>query len=67
MFLKALNAAAVSAAFVLALGASSLSVQADTTGDSYDQARCAEAQTTSLPASACAPTRVGPAHSSPST
>jgi hypothetical protein len=46
MFLKAINAAAVSAAFVLALGASSLSVQADTTGDSYDQARCAEAQTT---------------------
>lgn len=46
MFLKAINAAAVSAAFVLAMGASSLSVQADTAGDSYDQARCAEARTT---------------------
>lgn len=46
MFLKAINAAALSTAFVLAMGASSLSVQADTAGDSYDMARCAEAQTT---------------------
>jgi hypothetical protein len=46
MFLKAINAAAVSAAFVLAMSASSLSVQADTRGDSYDQARCAEARNT---------------------
>jgi hypothetical protein len=46
MFLKATNAAAMSTAFVLAMGASSLSVQADTRGDSYDQARCSEAQNT---------------------
>jgi hypothetical protein len=46
MILKAIHAAAVSTAFVLAMGASSLSVQADTAGDSYDQARCAEARTT---------------------
>ena len=44
MFLKAINAAAVSSAFILAMGASSLSVQADTPRDSYDMARCAEAQ-----------------------
>ena len=47
MFLKVINATAVSAAFALAMGASSLSVQADTsTVDRYDQARCDEAQTT---------------------
>ncbi len=47
MFLKAINAAAVSTAFVLAMGASSLSVQAETgTVDSYDQARCQEARNT---------------------
>ena len=41
--IKAIQAAAVSTAFVLAMGASSLSVQADTASDSYDQARCSEA------------------------
>ena len=46
MFLKAINAAAVSTAFVLAIGASSLPVQADTAGDSYDNARCSEARNT---------------------
>jgi hypothetical protein len=46
MFLKTINAVAMSTAFVLAMGASSLSVQAETTGDSYDMARCAEAQNT---------------------
>ncbi len=46
MFLKAINAAALSTAFVLAMGASSFSVQAETAGDSYDMARCAEAQNT---------------------
>ena len=45
MFLKVINAAAVSAAFVLAIGASSLTVQAETgTIDAYDQARCAGSQ-----------------------
>lgn len=46
MFIKAIQAAAVSTAFVLAMGASSLSVQADTAGDAYDQARCSEALNT---------------------
>lgn len=46
MFIKAIHAAAVSTAFVLAMGASSLSVQADTAGDSYDQTRCSEALNT---------------------
>lgn len=47
MIIKALHAAALSTAFALAMGASSLSVQADTMGvDSYDQARCSEAQNT---------------------
>jgi hypothetical protein len=46
MFLKAINAAALSTAFILAMGASSFSVQADTPRDSYDMARCAEAQNT---------------------
>jgi hypothetical protein len=47
MIIKAIHAAAVSTAFVFAMGASALSVQADTMGvDAYDQARCAEARTT---------------------
>ena len=47
MFLKVIHATAVSAAFALAMGASSLSVQADTsTVDRYDRARCEEAKTT---------------------
>jgi hypothetical protein len=47
MILKAIHAAAVSTAFVCAIGASSLSVQADTMGvDAYDQARCSEARNT---------------------
>jgi len=47
MIIKALHAAAVSTAFVFAMGASSLSVQADTSGvDAYDQARCSEARNT---------------------
>ncbi|HET7714977.1 MAG TPA: hypothetical protein VFK86_05065 [Bauldia sp.] len=45
MLLKAIHAAAVSAAFVLAMGATSLSVQAETgTVDAFDQARCQEAR-----------------------
>jgi hypothetical protein len=47
MILKAIHAAAVSAAFAFAIGASTLSVQADTgTVDAYDRARCEEAKTT---------------------
>ena len=47
MIIKALHAAALSTAFALAMGASALSVQADTMGaDPYDQARCSEAQNT---------------------
>jgi len=47
MFLKIIHATAVSAAFALAMGATSLSVQAETgTFDAYDQARCQEAQNT---------------------
>ena len=46
MLIKAIHAAAVSTAFVLAMGATSLSAQADTAGDSYAQARCSEAQNT---------------------
>lgn len=47
MIIKAIHAAAVSTAFVLAMGASSLSAQADTAGvDAYDQARCSEARNT---------------------
>jgi hypothetical protein len=47
MIIRTLHAAVMSTAFVLAMGASSLSVQADTAGaDAYDQARCSEARNT---------------------
>jgi hypothetical protein len=47
MIIRTLHAAALSTAFALAMGASSLSVQADTAGvDAYDQARCSEARNT---------------------